>query len=97
MAEEIIGEYIYIESTESDIRQDDKIADIIGYSVEDKRLGKIGAISDIYYYPNNPCLAIISYNTQEEFLLPIHEDLISAIDHKKRIIKVIAPAGLFEF
>jgi 16S rRNA processing protein RimM len=95
-AEEIIGEYIYIECAESDSVQENQIEEIIGYSVEDKRLGKIGSVSDIYYYPNNPCLAITSYTTHQEHLLPIHEDLISAIDHKKKSITVIAPDGLFE-
>ena len=95
-AEEIIGEYIYIENIESDSTQESQIAEIIGYSVEDSRLGKIGLISDIYYYPNNPCLAITSHTTQKELLLPIHEDLISVVDHKKKLIKVTAPDGLFE-
>ena len=96
MAEEIIGEYVYIESTDSDIGEDDQMEEIIGYIVEDKQLGKIGSISDIYYYPNNPCFGITSHTTQEELLLPIHEDLITEINHKKRVIKIIAPDGLFD-
>jgi len=95
-AEEIIGEYLYIEPVEAET--DEQIADtvIIGYTVKDKQLGTIGTISDIYYYPNNPCLAITSRNTQEELLLPIHEDLISSIDHSKKLIEVIVPNGLFD-
>ena len=95
-AEEIAGEYLYVECSESDMETGDKIVEIIGYTVKDESLGDIGIVSDIYYYPNNPCFAITPHNREEELLLPIHEDLILTIDHKKRVIKVIAPAGLFE-
>ena len=69
--------------------------EITGFSVFDENENKIGTVNDVIQNPMQWLLSILSVN-KKEILLPVHEDLILAINDAKRIITVKIPKGLLE-
>ena len=75
--------------------QNDNYEDLTGFSVFDENDNKIGIVGEIIQNPKQWLFSILSA-TGKEILLPVHEDLILAIDDAKRIITVKIPEGLLE-
>ena len=67
---------------------------LAGYTIIDQRLGEIGLISEIIEIPGND-LAVVDYKGVE-IRIPIQEDLIERMDHKRKTITVDLPEGLLE-
>ncbi len=65
-----------------------------GYQVNDAVKGDIGHIEQVLELAGNPQLEIKYKN--KIILLPLHEDFIKEIDHKKKLIKIEAPEGLID-
>lgn len=94
LAEELIGKDVMTEYGSLET-EEPNLTDFIGFKVEESTGNHIGTITDFYDYPNNPCFEI----TQEgkngnEFLLPIHEDIIIGSDSSSKTIFVQLPEGL---
>ncbi|MFA6334736.1 MAG: ribosome maturation factor RimM [Bacteroidales bacterium] len=102
LADEIAGEFIYIEKRVKKSRTHiESPDDLIGFTVEDTGGTLLGRISMFYNYPGNPCLGIITdeinygkSTTSQEQLLPFHEEFIIDIDLERSVITVQLPKGL---
>ncbi|NND93535.1 MAG: 16S rRNA processing protein RimM [Flavobacteriales bacterium] len=68
--------------------------ELIGYSVEDDSLGSVGEVDEIVEHPGNTFLVVNRHNGQ--ILIPMHQEIIRTVDHKQRIIHIVAPEGLIE-
>jgi 16S rRNA processing protein RimM len=71
-----------------------KYTDLIGYTVADKTLGKLGKITDVYALPGQDVLAM-DYK-EKEILIPASEELITKIEKSKKIVHIEIPEGLLE-
>ncbi len=97
LSEEVKGKRVYIdyierekESTESEV-----FKAMVGYSVFSDKEEYLGSILSFHNFPGNPCFSIgDDEEDQEQFLLPIHPDLIIYVDPEKEEIEVILPDGL---
>jgi 16S rRNA processing protein RimM len=65
-----------------------------GFRVIDDRHGDSGTLREIVEYTEN-ILMIVDFENRE-ILIPFHDSIIRDIDHSKRIIKILAPEGLFD-
>lgn len=66
----------------------------IGYQIVDAAHGQVGAISAVEELPEQ-FLAVVEYKG-EEVMIPLHEQLISEVDHQKKLVVMELPAGLLE-
>lgn len=64
----------------------------IGFTVSDKKVGKIGIIEDIDEKTLNTLFLIKDGN--QEFIVPATEDFIEKIDAKKKVLYMDLPEGL---
>ncbi|HEX2936806.1 MAG TPA: ribosome maturation factor RimM [Bacteroidales bacterium] len=71
-----------------------KEEDFKGFAVIDKTQGNIGAVNDILNYNQNILLSVMKDGN--EILIPVSEEIIQAIDHKKKEILIDAPEGLLD-
>ncbi len=70
----------------------DETNSLTGYTIIDKKSGFKGVIADVI---QNPGQSIAVVNTSAgEVLVPVHPDLIIAIDEKSKIIEMSLPSGL---
>ena len=65
-----------------------------GFTLFDKKAGKVGIITNIDQSTENALFII--QNGEKQTLIPITMDFIIAIDHKKKIISTDLPEGLLE-
>jgi 16S rRNA processing protein RimM len=70
------------------------ISELIGFDIEDKTLGPLGSVFEVYDIPNNPLLGIL-YQTKEA-LIPINDTFILGFDKKTKVLKVDLPEGLLD-
>ncbi len=70
------------------------IDQFIGFSVIDKKSGKIGTLQSVIQNTNNPLLSII--DGKKEILIPLQEEFILDIDVDKNEILVDCPDGLLD-
>lgn len=68
--------------------------DLIGYTVADKTLGKLGLITDVYHLPGQDVFSM-DYK-QKEILIPASEELITKIEKSKKVVHIEIPEGLLE-
>lgn len=66
--------------------------ELAGYTVIDKHTGVVGAIDQILDYNQNLLLSI--RKGKQEILVPLHEEIIVNVNHKKKEITIDAPEGL---
>lgn len=69
--------------------------EIIGYSVQDKRKGNIGTITNIND-TTAQALFIIEDNQNKQILIPIIDDFIIKLDRENKIIDLDTPEGLID-
>lgn len=67
---------------------------MIGFAVEDERLGAIGKIENIYLLPTHPVGALMIKG--KEVLFPMVDDVVMKIEKRKKILRVNLPKGLIE-
>ncbi|MEO6882634.1 MAG: ribosome maturation factor RimM [Bacteroidia bacterium] len=70
-------------------------SELIGFSVNDKKLGNIGEIREVLDFPQQKILQIIHPNGKE-ILLPLIENFILKTNRKEKILEIEAPEGLVE-
>jgi 16S rRNA processing protein RimM len=69
---------------------------LVGFNLLDAQTGKIvGLIADIDNYSDNIVLKVVS-DSNEEFLIPLNEDLIAGLDEVKKELSLNIPEGLME-
>ena len=68
--------------------------DLIGFSVVDGRLGRIGRLAEISEMPASDMLVV--EGASGDILIPAVEEMISSIDDISRTIHVTLPDGLVE-
>jgi 16S rRNA processing protein RimM len=81
-------------SVEETTADPDDFTQYIGYHVHDTELGVIGAIEDIFEYPQQ-MMAALTYQNRE-VLLPMHAAFIKNIQSDNKIILMELPEGLLE-
>ena len=87
-ADELAGSAIY-----ADYFEEEAAEDLTGWSVLDAATGtKIGPIIGYEDIPGNLCVYVDTARGQ--VLLPLHEDLVTGMDHDKREITLTIPEGL---
>lgn len=87
-ADELAGSAVY-----ADYFEEEDGEDLTGWSVINAAGGaKIGPIVGYEDIPGNLCVYVDT--AQGQVLLPLHEDLVVAMDHDKREITLTIPEGL---
>ncbi|HRZ98245.1 MAG TPA: ribosome maturation factor RimM [Paludibacter sp.] len=66
----------------------------VGYKLIDTNKGEIGKITEIDQTTENALFVIET--TDDELLIPVSEEYIDKINHKKKIIYVTLPEGLLD-
>jgi 16S rRNA processing protein RimM len=64
----------------------------LGFEIMDKNTGSLGKITNIYDDTAN----ILFELAEKDLLIPASEEYITKINHKKRIIYMTVPEGLFD-
>ncbi|UCH14134.1 MAG: 16S rRNA processing protein RimM [Bacteroidales bacterium] len=95
-AREFIGCKIYISADKVNISDDlySKAADFTGYKVVDSRYGDIGKITEVMDIRENPLFKVRSGNN--EYMIPVNENIIKEINHNKKVIFTDLPEGLLD-
>jgi 16S rRNA processing protein RimM len=65
-----------------------------GYRIIDSVKGECGTVSEILDMPQQTLLSVTF--GEKEILIPVVEEIITDIDHKKKIIYISAPEGLID-
>lgn len=68
--------------------------EVVGYSVQDKSLGKIGQVTQVYEFPNQDLFGVD--HQSKEVLIPINDQLIVKVDHQLKQVDVDLPEGLLD-
>ena len=83
----LIGNKVYIpKKWISNSTNNQKEKNIIGYKVIDKQKGSLGIINSIKFNPVQNLIYV--QNKNKEFCIPMHEEFIKMINHKKEEILV---------
>ena len=95
-AKEFAGLTIYLPVKYIEKVEDEEIGldYFIGYQLIDTTKGEIGKISEIDQTTENALFVIET--TEDELLIPVSEEYITKINHKKKIIHVSLPEGLLD-
>ena len=82
------------DARQTDSRPADHLSQMVGYTLVDQKAGIRSTVEDYVSSEENPLL-IIHYQGSE-IMLPMHEDLIEAVDHADRVIYARIPDGLLD-
>lgn len=66
----------------------------VGFTLKDKELGNIGVIDSVMELPQQE-VAVVTYEGRE-VLIPLHENLIEAIEEKEKTIILDLPTGILD-
>lgn len=90
-AEELAGCGLWLHDEDAD---DGGYIDFTGWTLRDESKDLALEIKGVEEIPGNPCL-IVGYGSGE-LLVPLHEDLIGAVDEQKMILDMTLPEGLLD-
>jgi len=68
--------------------------EVKGYEVHDANHGFIGTVIEVLEYPHQAVLSIAFKN--KEILIPVTDEIVTAVDRDKRWLYTNAPEGLIE-
>ncbi len=89
------GKDIYAKEEElSEILEEDPYKELIGYTMEDQQIGKIGEIVEILEMPQQYIAQILKEG--KEILVPLNDTFIQKIDDRKKIVFTQLPEGLLD-
>jgi 16S rRNA processing protein RimM len=92
-AQEFLHSNVYqLIALAGDEKIDAKPEQLSGYKVVDKKIGDIGIIDKILDYNQNLLFRIVKGN--QKILIPISDEFIHAVDHKKKVITIDVPESL---
>ena len=87
-AEELVGKEIFLDAE----LEEEEEPDFVGWTVLDR--GKtVGKVADYEPIPGNLCLYVDAPSGR--VMIPLHEDLILAVDSEKKIVDLDIPSGLY--
>ena len=91
-AEELVGRFLWSDEVEE---EDDEAQDFTGWKVLNRE-ELVGIVSDCDPIPGNPCLYLVPANrkSDDEKMVPLHEDLIISIDEDSLTLNLNLPDGL---
>lgn len=84
-AEELVGRDVLLDC---ELESEEEL-DLSGWTVSN-RGDVIGTVEHMELFPGNPCISVGGH------LIPLHEDLITSLDDKKRKIDFNLPEGLLD-
>jgi 16S rRNA processing protein RimM len=95
-ADEIMGNAIYLPISMLPKLTGNKFYfhEVIGFEVEDKRLGVVGVIQSINDSSAQPLFEVL--NGEVEILIPMIDHFLVEIDRKNKKVKMDLPEGLIE-
>lgn len=95
-ADKLVGNALYLPLTQLPELDEDQFYyhDIINYQVIDNDKGALGTIANVYALPHQDLIAMNYQN--KEVLIPITDDIVTKVDHKKKELYVELPDGLLE-
>ncbi len=88
------GADLYLPEDEVELTADLSFTRLIGFTIQDLRLGTLGVIEAIYDLPQQE-VARIDYEGNE-VLVPLHDDFLLEIDETGKIVSVDLPEGLLD-
>ena len=91
-AEEVVGQPVFIDYFEDS--DSEGYAALVGFTIFNEDGSKAGEITGIEDIPGNPCVYVRKDGTEEEVLVPLHEDFIVSIDEKTGTLVMRIPDGL---
>lgn len=93
-AKEFVGCNIYIPADKVTFSYDSYTVsnDLVGYEIHDRKLGKIGRITDILDIRDNPLFKVGA--GKNEHMIPANKDFIKEINQKNKVIITDIPDGL---
>jgi 16S rRNA processing protein RimM len=68
--------------------------EVIGFTIIDKRFGKVGELEQIIDFKSNPLLQIDANG--KEVLIPLQKDTVLKVDRAKKELHIQSPEGLIE-
>ncbi len=95
-ARNFTGQTIYLKNIYLDEMEETEfgLEYFVGFEVVDDAIGKIGKVISVDDSTVNT-LFVVEYG-DDELLIPVAEEFISEIDHRKRILYFTLPEGLLE-
>ncbi len=95
-AQDLVGTQIYLPLTSLPILSGNKFYyhEILGYTVEDQKLGVIGAIENVYDNTIQPIFGVRSGDT--EILIPVVDEFIINVNRETKTILMDLPDGLID-
>lgn len=95
-AQQLVGSTVYFENKYIEEGGQDEVSlnYFVGFTVTD-RDRKVGVITDIDDQTEN-WLFVVEHDNGDEILIPAHEEFITDINHKDKIITMELPIGLIE-
>ena len=84
-AEELVGREVLLDC---ELESEEEL-DLSGWKVSNRGCA-IGTVDYMELFPGNPCISVGGH------LIPLHEDLITALDNKKKPIDFNLPEGLLD-
>ena len=94
-AGEFTGCRVFLTSGDEKAQQKSRSRDIQGFRALIPGSGFIGTVSGIIENPGQDLISILSPGNKE-ILVPLHDDFITGIDWKKKIISLSLPEGLLD-
>ena len=89
-ADELAGADIF---AEDDLYEDEE-EDLTGWTVLDADGTEVGTVSAHEDIPGNPCIWVDTGHG--EALIPLHEELVLAVDEEKQTLRMEIPEGLLD-
>ncbi|MDR1593262.1 MAG: PRC-barrel domain-containing protein [Prevotellaceae bacterium] len=91
LAGELVGKKIFSQP-EISCESGSEPSDLVGFTVVDSKLGKLGQVNEVFEYPGNPCIEITVNGKQ--VLIPLNG--IKKLEYRKKLIHTTIPEGLLE-
>jgi len=95
-AEKLKGISLYLPLTELPELEDDQFYyhDLIGYTIVDETLGKLGVVRDLFELPHQDLMAMDYQGA--EVLIPVQDEIILRADKTTQTLYVNLPEGLVD-
>lgn len=93
----LVGKVLYWEGNAGMDGEDEEGADFeawCGFEMTDRASGRTGRVTAFYDYPGNPLLGV-DFDGQE-VMVPVADEVIVAVNERKRRLEAVLPEGLFD-
>lgn len=93
----LVGKVLYREGNAGEEGDDEEEGDFeawCGFELADRASGRTGRVAAFYDYPGNPLLGV-DFDGQE-VMVPVADEVIVAVNERKKRLEAVLPEGLFE-